>query len=147
MTDSREYPARPICGVGVVVRKGNAVLLIQRGNPPRRGDWGIPGGVVELGETLHEAAQREIREECGIEIALDDLLDTFEVLQRDDAGHMQYHYIIIDFAAEYVSGDVRASSDVLDARWVERHDLDAFGLPTKTREVIEKATNHRNSRN
>lgn len=113
--------------------------MIQRGNPPRRGDWSIPGGVVELGETLREAARREIREECGIEIAVGDLLDAFEILQRDDAGRLQYHYIILDFAAMYVSGDVRAASDVLDARWVAVRDLDAYALPAKTREVIGKA--------
>jgi 8-oxo-dGTP diphosphatase len=139
MTDSREYPARPICGVGVVVRRDDAVLLIQRGNPPRRGDWGLPGGVVELGETLREAARREVREECGIEIAVGNWLDTFELLQRDDAGRLQYHYILIDFAAEYLGGEVHAASDVLDARWVAIRDLDALPLPAKTREVIGKA--------
>ena len=142
MTDSREYPSRPFCGVGVVVRRDDQVLLVQRGNPPRRGDWGIPGGVVELGETLREAARREVREECGIEIQVAELLDTFEVLQRDDAGRLQYHYVIIDFAAEYVGGDVYAASDVLDARWVTVRDLDAVVLPAKTREVIDKAISH-----
>ena len=77
MTESREYPSRPICGVGAVVRRDDAVLLIRRGNPPRRGDWSLPGGAVELGETLCDAAQREVREECGIEIAVVELLDTF----------------------------------------------------------------------
>jgi len=140
--DRREYPTLPICGVGVVVRKGNAVLLIQRGNPPRRGDWGLPGGVVELGETLRDAARREVREECGIEIGLGDLLDTFELLQRDDAGRLLYHYVIIDFAADYVSGELRAASDVMDARWVAVNEVDTFGLPAKTREVIGKASHH-----
>ncbi len=147
MTDSREYPARPICGVGVVVRQGDAVLLIQRGNPPRRGDWGLPGGVVELGETLREAAQREVREECGIEIALGDVIDAVDLLQRDDAGRLQYHYILVDFVAAYASGDVRAASDVLDARWVAPRDLDTYALPAITREVIDKATSHRTTRN
>jgi ADP-ribose pyrophosphatase len=140
--DSREYPYRPICGVGVVVRKSDAVLLIQRGNAPRRGDWGLPGGVVELGETLRDAARREVCEECGIEIALGDLIDTFEVLQRDDSGRLQYHYVIIDFTAEYVGGELRAASDVLDARWVDCHNLDVFLLPTETRRVIQKALSH-----
>ncbi len=80
MIEPRDYPSRPICGVGVVVRNGDAVLLIQRGNPPRRGDWGLPGGVVELGETLREAAQREVREECGVEIALGDVIDAVDLL-------------------------------------------------------------------
>ena len=139
MIEPRDYPSRPICGVGVVVRQGAAVLLIQRGNPPRRGDWGLPGGVVELGETLRAAAQREVREECGIEIALGDVIDAVDLLQRDDAGRLQYHYILVDFVAAYVSGDVRAASDVLDARWVAPRDLDAYALPAITREVIDKA--------
>lgn len=139
MSDSREYPSRPICGVGVVVCKDDAVLLIQRGNPPRRGDWGLPGGAVELGETLREAARREVREECGIEIAIGAMIDAIDLMQRDDAGRLQYHYVVVDFAAAYVGGDLRAASDVLDARWVALRDLDTVALPAKTREVIEKA--------
>ncbi len=139
MNDSREYPSRPICGVGAVVRRGAQVLLIQRGNPPRRGDLSLPGGAVELGETLREALRREVREECGIEIAVAELLDTFEFLLRDDAGRLQYHYIIVDFAAEYVSGEVHAASDALDAHWVGVGDLDGLPLPSKTRQVIDKA--------
>lgn len=137
--DRREYPLRPICGVGAVVRRGDEILLIQRGNPPRRGDWSLPGGAVELGETLWEAVTREVGEECGIEITIIELLDTFEFFQRDNNGRVQYHYIILDFAAEYVSGEVHAASDVLDARWVTAHDLNELPLPAKTREVIDKA--------
>jgi 8-oxo-dGTP diphosphatase len=142
MIEPRDYPSRPICGVGVVVRKGDAVLLIQRGNPPRRGDWALPGGAVELGETLREAARREVHEECGIEIAMGEMIDVIDLMQCDDAGRLQYHYIIVDFAAAYVSGDVRAASDVLDARWVALRDLDAYALTGKTREVIQKALSH-----
>lgn len=137
--DRREYPLRPICGVGAVVCRGDEVLLIQRGNPPRRGDWSLPGGAVELGETLREAVTREVGEECGIEITITELLDTFEFFQRDNDGRVQYHYIILDFAAEYVSGEVHAASDVLDARWVTTHDLNELPLPAKTREVIDRA--------
>lgn len=143
MSDSREYPSRPIPGVGVVVRKGDTVLVIQRGNPPRRGDWGIPGGAVELGETLRDAAVREVREECGIEIALGDAIDTWDVIQRDDDGRVQYHYVLVDFVADYVRGDLRAASDVLDARWLSITELSAFPLPDKTREVIRKAFDRR----
>src|SRR3972149_1306070 len=86
MTDSREYPTRPICGVGVVVKKDDAVLLIQRGRAPRLGEWTVPGGAVELGESLRAAARREIREECGIEIELGEILDAFEWLWRGVEG-------------------------------------------------------------
>jgi 8-oxo-dGTP diphosphatase len=136
---SREYPSCPICGVGVVVWKGDSVLLIQRGQPPRLGDWSLPGGAVELGETLREAARREVREECGIEIAIGEMIDAIDLMRRDDAGRVQYHFVVIDFAATYVSGTLHAASDVLDARWVVPRDLDAYALPTKTREVIDKS--------
>ncbi len=139
MTLSREYPTRPIPGVGVVVRKGDAVLIIQRGNPPRRGDWGIPGGAVELGETWREAAQREVREECGIEIALGDVVDAVDMIFRDDDGRVQYHYTLVDFVADYVSGDLRAATDVLDARWLPLTAVSSFELPEITRKVILKA--------
>lgn len=139
MTDSREYPAQPIPGVGVVVWRDDAVLLIRRGKPPRGGEWGIPGGVVELGETWRDAAQREVREECGIEIEIGKIVDAIDVIVRDDAVRVQYHYAIVDFAATYLSGEVRAASDVLEARWVARADLDACALPAPTRAVIEKA--------
>ncbi len=143
VTNSREYPARPIPGVGVIVRKDDAILLIQRGNPPRRGEWGIPGGAVEIGETWRDAARREVREECGIEIAVGEIVDAIDVIVHDDAGRAQYHFAIGDFAATYVSGELRAASDVLDARWVLLSELDKFPLPEKTRAVIEKAEGSR----
>ena len=139
MADSREYPTRPICSVGVIVRNGDAILLIERGNPPRRGGWSIPGGVVELGETLRETARREVREECGIEIEVGDVVDALDIIVRDDAHRVQYHYALVDFAATYVSGDLRASTDALDARWVPLGELSKFPLPDPTRAVIRRA--------
>lgn len=139
MADSREYPARPIPGVGVVVRKENLVLLIRRGNPPRRGEWSIPGGAVELGETWREAAVREVREECGVEITLGEIIDAIDILVRDDNGVPQYHYAIVDFVGTYVSGNVRAGSDGLDARWVPIDELKTFEMAAMARDVIFKA--------
>ncbi|MBI5651712.1 MAG: NUDIX hydrolase [Chloroflexi bacterium] len=139
MADSREYPTRPIPGVGVIVRKDDLVLMIQRGKAPGYGMWGLPGGAIELGEALRDAAAREVREECGIEIALGDVVDAVDIVLRDDAGRAQYHYVIVDFFARYVSGDVRAGDDVLDARWVARADLIKFDVPKMTRQVIAKA--------
>lgn len=139
MADSREYPTRPICSVGVIVRNGDAILLIERGNPPRRGGWSIPGGVVELGETLRETARREVREECGIEIEVGDVVDALDIIVRDDVHRVQYHYALVDFAATYVSGDLRASTDALDARWVPLGELSKFPLPDPTRAVIRRA--------
>jgi len=138
MDNSREYPVHPICGVGLIVRRDDSVLLIRRGNPPRRGEWGLPGGGVELGETLSEAAAREVREECGIEIAIGDVIDAVDIMARDDAGRLRFHYIVVDLAARYVSGDLCAASDVLDARWIALTDLDTLALPAMTRAVIDK---------
>src|SRR5512143_1960827 len=95
-TESREYPLRPIAAVGAIVRKGDAVLLIRRGKPPRLGEWSIPGGAVELGETWREATAREVREECGIEIAVDGAAQVIEIMQRDERGRIRYHYAIVD---------------------------------------------------
>lgn len=136
--DSREYPARPIAAVGVVVRKDDAVLLVRRGKPPRAGEWGIPGGVVELGETWRDAACREVREECGIEIRIEAIADAVDIIMHDDAARVQYHYALVDFAASYVSGELRASSDVVEARWVSLGELSHFPLPAKTRAVIRQ---------
>lgn len=143
MTHSREYPTHPIPGVGVVVRQNDHVLLIRRGNPPGQGDWGLPGGVVELGETWREAAVREVREECGIEIALGNIIDVVDMIVRDDAGRAQYHYAVVDFVADFVSGDLCAASDVMDARWVLFDDLLKYELPSMTRQVIRKSSSHR----
>lgn len=138
MTDSREYPVRPIPGVGVIVRRGDQVLLIQRGKEPGRGMWGLPGGAIELGETIRAAAVREVREECGIEIALGEVIDAVDILWRDDAGRAQYHYVVVDFLAQYVSGELRADSDVMDARWIAPRELNTYALPEMTRAVIAK---------
>ncbi len=139
MALSREYPARPICGVGAVVWRDDAVLLIQRGHPPRRGEWNLPGGAVQVGETLREAAAREVREECGIAIRLGEMIDAVDLVHYDEQGRVQYHYVVIDFAAAYVSGVTRAASDVLDARWVTRDELALFAVPDLTRQVIAKS--------
>jgi len=139
MPDSREYPTRPIVGVGVVVQKDDAVLLIQRGQEPGRGMWSLPGGMVELGEHLPAAAAREVREECGVEVEIGEVIEAFDLILRDESQRPQYHYVIIDFAGRYVRGDVRAASDVMDARWVRVSDLGSYSLNAKTREVIEKA--------
>ncbi len=137
--DTRSYPARPICGVGVIAFKDDLVLLVQRGNEPRRGEWSIPGGGVELGEPVRDAAVREFAEECGGDIELRDLVDVVDIITRDPAGRVQFHYIVVDFWARWRGGTLRPASDVLDARWVKTIDLDVYGLPIWTRAAIDKA--------
>jgi mutator protein MutT len=139
MSDPREYPTQPIIGVGVVVQKDDSVLLIQRGQEPGRGMWSLPGGGVELGEHLEQAAVREVREECGIEIALGHVIEAFDLIVPGDHGKPKFHYVIIDFAARYLRGNVRAASDVMDARWVLANELGQYALAEKTRQVLRKA--------
>jgi 8-oxo-dGTP diphosphatase len=143
MTGNREYPSQPICGVGVIAFRNDTVVLIRRGKEPRRGEWSIPGGAVELGESIREAAVREFEEECGGKIKLRDLVDAVDIITRDDQGRVTYHYLVADFWAEWNGGVLAPASDVMDARWVPLIDLDAYGLPPWTRAVIEKAAKHR----
>jgi 8-oxo-dGTP diphosphatase len=132
----REYPAAPIVTVGLVVRWGDRVLIVQRGNPPHRGRWSIPGGAVEVGESLRHAGQREVREECGIDVVARDLAGVFETILPDDAGRTRYHYVMIDYFADYVAGDLRPASDSADARWVRSDELAGFDLTEKARDLL-----------
>jgi 8-oxo-dGTP diphosphatase len=142
--DSREYPTRPICGVGVIAFKGDSFLLVRRGKEPRKGEWSIPGGAIELGETARDAAIREFREETGGEIDLRDLVDVVDIFLRQADGRVRYQYVVIDYWAEWRGGILSAQSDVTDARWVLLGELDSFSLPGWTRAVIEKAVRLRN---
>lgn len=144
---SREYPSFPIPGVGIVCFHHDAVLLIRRGKEPRRGEWSIPGGAVEVGEAIRDAALREFAEECGGEIELRELVDVVDLISRDENGRVRYHYALIDFWAEWRGGELRAKDDVMDARWALPQELDAYRLPTWTRAVIEKAVEMRANRN
>ncbi len=133
---SRAYPERPLVGVGVVVCKGDQVLLVRRAKAPRRGQWSLPGGAQKLGETVRQAAIREVREETGLEVALTKLLDAVDSINRDEAGCVQYHYTLVDFAAEWRAGEPTPGGDAAEARWVARGDLDRYELWEETVRVI-----------
>jgi len=135
----REYPSSPVVGVGAVIVKDGCVLLIQRGNEPNRGCWSIPGGVVELGETLAEAARREVREECGLEVEAQDVLSTYDLIQRDAHGRIRYHYVLLDLRARYVSGKAIPSTDALDVRWVAKAELERMDLIPRLLPILRKA--------
>src|SRR5512142_1769733 len=122
---AREYPQFPIPAVGVVVVRDGKALLIRRGNEPARGRWSIPGGVIETGELLHEAARRELREECGIEIEVGPMLQIFESITRDADGRVRFHYVILDLLGHQTGGELKAGGDVLEARYVGADELDA----------------------
>lgn len=134
----REYPASPIAGVASVVFSGEDILLVRRGNEPSKGMWGLPGGVVELGEIVKDAVAREVEEETGILIQPMRLLAVFDSIVRDDAGRVRYHYVLCEYLCEAVGGELRASSDVSNARWVPIKELGSLEMNPWTRRFIEK---------
>jgi 8-oxo-dGTP diphosphatase len=134
--DGREYPKRPIVGIGIVALKGNSVLLVRRGKPPAVGTWTLPGGGQELGETAQEAARRELLEETGITVGALVLAAQVDSIRHDAAGRVQYHYTIIDFAARWEAGEPIAGSDVTEAVWAPLDQLDHFELWSEAHRVI-----------
>jgi ADP-ribose pyrophosphatase YjhB (NUDIX family) len=125
---SRRYPDAPRVGIGIVVLRGDEVLLIRRGQPPALGAWSLPGGGQELGETAEAAARRELFEETGLEVGPLRLAGIADSIHRDGAGRVEYHYTIIDFAAAYAGGEARAGGDIAELAWVNTRDFDAYAL-------------------
>ncbi len=139
----RSYPDRPYVGVGIVVFRGDEVLLVERAKPPIRNRWSIPGGAQEIGETVHEAARRELMEETGVEADLIGLIDVVDSITRDQDSRVQFHYPLVDFAAEWRSGEAAAADDVAAVRWVPLADLEAMGLWTETVRIIRRGQSMR----
>ena len=128
----------PQVGVSAVVFKDQKVLLVKRSRPPSQGKWSIPGGRLELGETLQEAAEREILEETGVVIRASKPVYIFDVVDRDTAGAIRFHYVIVDLAADYISGDPAANDDALDARWVSAHELGTLEVSDSTAQLLRE---------
>ena len=138
MSAKREYPESPLVGVGAIIIEGDRVALVKRGHAPLQGRWSIPGGVLEIGETLRKAAIREAREETGLTIEPGELLGVFERVLPDERGRMKYHYVLIDFLCRRVSGELAAGDDAEDVRWFRRDELAPLELARETEEVILK---------
>jgi 8-oxo-dGTP diphosphatase len=136
---TREYPKHPLIGIGIIVLKGEEVLLIKRGRPPAQNQWSLPGGGQELGETAQAAARRELLEETGLQIGKLTLIDVVDSIYRDEHGFIQYHYTILDFAGLYRTGTPHAASDVLDLAWVHPKNFDSYALWPEARRVIGQA--------
>jgi len=134
----REYPDNPMVGVGAVIVEQNRVLLIRRGTAPLLGEWSLPGGVLECGETLREAVVREAREETGLVVETGEMLGVYERVIRGDEGRVRYHYVLIDFLCCPVSGDLKAGSDAADVRWFTRDELSALNLAFDANDVVLK---------
>jgi mutator protein MutT len=134
----REFPDHPLVGVGGVVIHRNRVLLIRRGGEPLKGEWSIPGGLIEVGEELADAVRRELKEETGLEVEPLALLETFDRIFRD--GHkVRYHFVIVDYACRLKGGALRPASDVSEARWVRREDLPQYDLTEQATSIALQA--------
>ncbi len=135
----RKYPDHPIVGVGGIIFREDLVLLIKRGQEPGLGQWSIPGGAVNTGETLQEAVVREVFEETHLEVEPLALIKVLDRIFRDRAGRVAYHYVLVDFLCEYKGGELQSDTDADEARFVPLKDISSYGMAPITSEVIRRA--------
>lgn len=135
--DPRLYPERPLLAVSVALWSGNRALLVRRARPPLASIWSFPGGVVEIGERLDEAAAREVLEETGLQVEIAEAFDQAEVIRRDGNGKVERHYVIVVFAGRYISGEVQAGDDADAARWVGLSELSDYELTPDTERILK----------
>ncbi|MFI5090319.1 MAG: NUDIX hydrolase [Terriglobales bacterium] len=135
----RDYPDRPMVGVGAVIIENGRALLVRRGTEPLKGEWSIPGGVVELGETLRQAAVREAKEETGLEVEAGEVLEVVDRIMRDPEHKVQYHYVLVDFICRRISGEAKAGADASELRWIPPEELDGFPIADSAAAVVRKA--------
>jgi ADP-ribose pyrophosphatase YjhB (NUDIX family) len=132
----RDYPDQPIVGVGAVIIHDGRALIVQRAGEPRKGEWTVPGGVLELGETLRSGTEREVLEETGLVIKAGPVVDVFENIWPDATGKTQFHYVLVDFLCDLITGELKAATDVSAARWIKFEELDNQELIGKTADAI-----------
>jgi 8-oxo-dGTP diphosphatase len=138
VTDTRKYPDRPYVGVGAVIVRDGQVLIVKRKYDPLAGQWSLPGGGVELGETLEASVAREMLEETGLDIEVGPVIEVFDRITRDERGEVRYHFVLVDYLCWPIGGELRASSDVADARFVDPAELPHYNLTVKANEVIAR---------
>jgi len=134
----RDYPDRPIVGVGAVIVENGRALVVRRGTEPLKGEWSIPGGVVELGETLRQAAAREAKEETGLEVEPGEVLEVVDRIMRDAERRIQYHYVLVDFLCRRASGEARPGADASELRWITARELEGFPIADSAAAVLRK---------
>jgi len=131
----REYPSQPVVGVGVVIVDCGRLVLVRRGAEPALGKWSFPGGAVELGEAVRDAAVREAKEECGLDVELveDRPMDVYDIRKVDESGRLRYHYVLLEFLVQPKGGALKPTSDVTDARWVPLEEVEKYDLTESVR--------------
>ena len=136
----REYPKQPLAGVGAVIINEGKMILVKRGVEPGKGEWSIPGGLIELGETVRDAVIREAKEETGlnVEIVVDRPLDAFDNIDIDEKGGFHYHFVLMEFLARPKSGTLKSSSDAVDAKWVPLEEVEKYDLTKPFRKFFTK---------
>jgi len=137
--DDRRYPKRPLVGVGALIFRRGRILMAQRGKQPLKGAWSLPGGALEIGESLEAAVRREVREETSLEVKPVKVFEIFERIIRDARGAAEYHYVLIDYICRVIGGDLCAGDDVCRVEWVRRRDLAELEITEGTLAVIERA--------
>lgn len=135
---SREYPARPIVGVGALIIKDGKLLIVKRAAKPGQGKWSLPGGLVELGERVQDAVIREVKEECGLDIEVERLIDVFDSITRDEKGRIQYQFVVVNLLAKIKGGILKNADDVLEARWVSLNDVERYNLTNSFQAFFRK---------
>jgi len=134
----REYPDRPLIGVGAIIIDRGRALVVRRATEPLKGEWSIPGGVLELGETLRTGVVREAKEETGLDVVPVEVLEVYDRIVADEDGRTRYHYVLIDYLCELQGGELRAASDVSEAKWITRAELETFPMADAAEEVLRK---------
>ncbi|MFQ6127351.1 MAG: NUDIX hydrolase [Thermoplasmata archaeon] len=137
-TSSREYPLRPILSVGAIIRKGGKILIVKRGVEPGKGKWSVPGGAVELGETVEDAVVREAFEESNLKVTPLRLVGYYDYIGVDSSSEIRFHYVIIYWLCDYSRGEARPSSDVTETRWIGFEELDNYDVTKGTLKMIRK---------
>jgi mutator protein MutT len=139
MAFPRDYPDRPLVGVGAVIVQNARAVIVQRGTEPLKGQWSIPGGMLEVGETLRQCAAREALEETGLRVEPAEVLEVLDSIHPDPEGRTRYHYVLIDFLCRPLAGELRPGGDAAQARWVTINELAEYAVTENAQKVIRKA--------
>jgi len=139
---AREYPAHPVVGVGAVVVRDGRALIIKRAHEPRKGEWSLPGGLLELGESLQDAVRREIKEETSLDIDVGPVIETFDRVHRDDHGKIRYHFVIVDYVCWPNGGEAVPGSDAEGVAWVSADEIDDYQVNAHAKAVILRGLNY-----